>query len=65
MALKTSVGRRLLLLGLTAGWRLANSPRGRKALHTALTRFGLRRNSSRKRRRVTTVTRRVTERVRM
>ena len=63
-ALKTSVGRRLIFLGLTTGWRLANSRTGRKAIHAALSRAELRRKSRRGHARVSTIAGRLSDRVR-
>ena len=63
-ASKTRVGRRLIFLGLTTGWRLANSPTGRKAMHAALSRAERRRKSRRGHARVSTLAGRVAERVR-
>ncbi len=61
--LKTSGGRRLIFLGLTAGWRLATGPTARQATH-ALSRAERRRKSRRGHARVSTMARRLSDRVR-
>jgi hypothetical protein len=63
-ALKTRVGRRLIFLGFTTGWRLANSPTGRKAMHAASSWAERRRKSRRGHARVSTIAGRVSDRVR-